>query len=197
MSELKEQNNEQVFDFKTRYPWLRIINLYTGKVDDKWTIETEMPEGWLKAFGEMMCEELDAAIKKAGLEEDFRVLQIKEKYGSLRFYCSHTNDEIGNIISKYELLSSNICLFCGKPDVPMLDIGWISPFCKDCFDTKISDTRPYEKVANDETRMADKLRYRRWSKETGEETIEIDISETAEKIRKRWEERQKEKGEKN
>ncbi len=171
---------------KDKYPWLRIISLYSGKVDDRLTIESEMPEGWYKAFGEMMCEELDAAIKKEGIEDKFCISQIKEKYGSLRFYCSHSSGEIGDIISKYERLSENICLFCGKPDVPMLEIGWISPFCKDCFDTKISDTRPYEKVANGETRMADKLKYRQYSKETGYVDIEIDISETAERIREKW-----------
>ena len=178
--------------YREQYPWLRLENLYTGKIDEELDAMDDMPDGWKLAFGDMFCEEMDAAIRKANLVDDFVVLQVKEKWGFLHFYVSHHTDEINDIIRKYEILSSRICLGCGKPDVSMLNLSWISPLCEDCYNEHISDTRPYSEVSDEDNKMPDVMKYRQYSKEfnpPGWKDFEIDISETAEKIRKRWEER--------
>lgn len=180
-------------EYLDKYPWLRTMNLYTGKVDNDFCALQDLPQGWVDAFGELLCEELDIAIKKAGFQDEFVILQAKEKYGQLRLYHSPSNQEINDIVNKYSLLSENICCICGAVDVPMLTrLGWISPFCEDCFNKHINDTRKYEEVIGKNNKMADTLKYRQYSKEfdsPGWKDFEIDISETAEKIRKRWEER--------
>ena len=179
-------------EYLKKYPWLRTENLWTGQVEENYCALQALPEGWVEAFGEMMCKELDQAIKAANLESDFYILQAKEKWGFLHLYISHNTDEINDIIRKYERLSSNICICCGKPDVSMLNLSWISPICENCYNEHISDTRPYSEVVDEDNRMPDVVRYRQYSKEfdpPGWKDFEIDISETAEKIRKRWEER--------
>ena len=59
-------------------------------------------------------------------------MQIKEKYGSLRWYDSGGNIEImREIIPKYEEESLHTCICCGKL-ATKISKGWISPYCDKC-----------------------------------------------------------------
>ena len=40
-------------------------------------------------------------------------------------------DNVFNVIQKYEDLSWNTCIKCGKP-ATHTSRGWISPYCEDC-----------------------------------------------------------------
>ena len=162
-----------------------------------------MPDGWRNAFGEMMCEEIYNALIKCGGLDDYRIEQIKEKYGCLRWYSSPSYEEVERIIDKYSVLSENICITCGKPDVPMTNNGWLSPFCKKCFTTPADwqkkecpeeverwiqfRTEDWEEYNDeDENKMLDSYTVIGWSKEYGNKTTRYDISATANKIRAKW-----------
>jgi len=185
-----------------RYDWSgEIIEDY----DYTSTYLDDIPVGWKKAFGEMMCEEIKQELIRCNYLDDFRIVQAKEKFGGLRIY---TNGEpvdckVQQIIEKYSTLSENICIVCGKPDVPMTHNGWSSPYCKKCFTTPtdwykkefpnkvdewiknhIEDWEEYNKEENN--KMLDCYHVITWSKETGEKITEYDISETANKIRSKW-----------
>lgn len=75
-----------------RYPFLALRNVWTGEVIDNYDPEEhgtyldQMPEGWKIAFGEQMCEELRNELIKWDYLEEYRIAQVKEKYGSLRWY---------------------------------------------------------------------------------------------------------------
>lgn len=93
-----------------------------------------LPKGWRKIIGIQLCKELKAQIiNEFGWKHLFKykVLQVKEKYGSLRWYDSNTSSAILDIIDKYEDLSYNTCCNCGKP-ATKLSKGWICPYCDDC-----------------------------------------------------------------
>lgn len=116
----------QVFDWINDYP-LQLLHCLTDhtELDD-------MPEGWRKAFGLQMCEEIkQELLKTKGHIYDYRIDQIKEKYGGLRWYDHNTTKAIQDIISKYEAISFRTCISCGKPATKMSK-GWISPYCDDC-----------------------------------------------------------------
>lgn len=87
-----------------------------------------MDKGWRKKFGIQMCKEIKAELKKNNLLYKYRIEQIKEKFGSLRWYDSFTTKEIQNIISKYESISAETCIVCGKP-ATQFTTGWICPYC--------------------------------------------------------------------
>lgn len=94
----------------------------------------EIPEGWRKAFGLQMCEDIREALLCEGgkeLLESYYILQIKEKYGTLRWYDECAPKSVHDIIYKYENLSYHTCINCGKP-ATKLSTGWISPYCDDC-----------------------------------------------------------------
>lgn len=93
-----------------------------------------MPEGWRAAFGEKMCEEIKQALLAEGGEtalHEYRIADIKEKYGSLRWYGYFDSEAVDKIIRKYELISMNTCIVCGK-EATRVTTGWISPYCDEC-----------------------------------------------------------------
>ena len=55
-------------EYSKKYPWLKINSLYSSDGSDYDAMD-DIPEGWRIAFGDLLCEELDAAIKKAGVEK--------------------------------------------------------------------------------------------------------------------------------
>lgn len=63
-----------------------------------------------------------------------RIVDIKEKYGSLRIILSgfvldkDKNEEIMNIISEYEDMSMKVCEICGRPG-RLTRRGWIKAAC--------------------------------------------------------------------
>jgi hypothetical protein len=57
--------------------------------------------------------------------------QVKEKFGSLRFYVNGGNDTTDSLISFAESMSFCTCESCGRPGQPS-DGGWIYVRCDDC-----------------------------------------------------------------
>ena len=180
-------------DYIDKYPWLRLRNLYSGEICKNLDAMDDMPEGWKVAFGDLMLEELDEAIKEEGLEGAFVVEQVKEKFGGLRFYTSPVNEKIDRIIDDYSYLSHNICIECGRPDVPTLNLSWISPFCEDCynkFKDRWRESRSYEEAAGDNpVQMASKREILRSAGEGKIIRITYDTSERAAKIREAYRKR--------
>lgn len=183
-----------------KYPWLMPRDYETDEpLKDfgyTWHNLYDMGRGWWRAFGEMLCEEIQTELARCDCVEKLRIGQVKEKYGELRIYTYGTpnNCNVSEIIEKYTVLSKNICYFCGKPDVPIVCDGWIIPICKDCFITpdkgmewkkkRLEEWDEY--YSDDNIKMADCYHVNTWSKDKGYETTVYDISETANKIRKRY-----------
>lgn len=60
-------------------------------------------------------------------------VQVKEKYGTLRFYVNQSNDTINNWISFAETMSSVTCEECGNPGT-QTGTSWIKTLCISCVD---------------------------------------------------------------
>ncbi len=133
-------------EFAEKYPFL-----FVGTSDDGTEIYTwidSFPEGWWKAFGEKMCEEIQHEIDTDPEASEFCILEIKEKYGELRVYAGGSTNRIEEILDKYSFISRNVCIKCGKPDVPMVYAGWISPWCEDCWRENIAEQQRYLKTVH-------------------------------------------------
>ena len=125
---------------------------------------------------------------------------------SLRWYNNGTpiGCKVLEIIDKYSVLSENICMICGKPDVPMTGDSWFYPLCEKCYctpnDYRKGDMteeelkefwneqkKDWEVWNNEDYKMRDKYTIHRWSKDKDDvEEIIYDISETANRIRNKW-----------
>ena len=92
-----------------------------------------MDYGWRKAFGIQMCKDIRKALLSHGWKYlfQYRITQIKEKFGELRWYDLNSTQDIQDIIHKYEDISAHTCIDCGKPATKM-STGWICPYCDDC-----------------------------------------------------------------
>lgn len=59
-----------------------------------------------------------------------QIAQIKEKFGTLRFYVDNAPDEVLQAIEKAENASASICETCGKPGKLRINGGWWSTRCE-------------------------------------------------------------------
>lgn len=62
----------------------------------------------------------------------FRASQVKEKFGSLRFYMTASTDEMEDIIREAEHKSRVTCEGCGKRG-KIVGGGWLYCRCRECF----------------------------------------------------------------
>lgn len=58
-------------------------------------------------------------------------VQVKEKFGTLRFYIAGGNDKMDSLISFAENLSGCTCEECGRPGTQD-NGGWIKTLCEEC-----------------------------------------------------------------
>lgn len=129
------QRNKELCE---KYFFLVPTNRWTGKVVDdydySYTELDAMPDGWRIAFGEKMCEEIMQELNKIENEKvrfSYRIIQIKEKYGYLRWYTNWSTTGLDDIIRKYEQISERTCIKCGAAATKISN-GWISPYCDGC-----------------------------------------------------------------
>ena len=129
-----------------RYPFLIVHNNWTRipEEDCNYIILDLMPSGWRRAFGLQMCEEIRRILIEYDFLYDYEIVDIKEKYGELRWYDFGAPDEVYNIINKYRKLSKKICICCGQP-ATKISMGWISPWCDKCAD-KLSANTGFESI---------------------------------------------------
>lgn len=81
----------------------------------------ECDPGWDELIFDL-CEKLDF-IKFSGI-----VMQIKEKFGGLRFYVQSATPQDYELIRAAEEKSYKTCEVCGGPGTPT-DKGWIKTVC--------------------------------------------------------------------
>jgi hypothetical protein len=119
----------------------------SGTVSDpyRWVLVERAPGDWLarmtsKLFGEKDEEtsrKCHGSIRRLGFKTFLRwphtglaVQQVKEKFGTLRFYCGGT-EAIHRYIQLAERLSSITCEECGEQGTAN-GSGWISTLCEEC-----------------------------------------------------------------
>lgn len=81
------------------------IPTYPSPLNGKY-IAIDIPLGWEKLVWVL-------SKKLTLLNDNLRVLQVKEKFGKLRFYSARSNEQQDNLIDEYSELSGYICGSCG------------------------------------------------------------------------------------
>ena len=138
MKPCNEENKELI----EKYPFLQPRNVFTDKVSGDYDysyilIKDDIYNGWWDRFGIALCEDIKGILEKADYLDKFRILQCKEKYGTLRIYTGGLPEKIYNEflehMSAWDYISSHTCIVCGKFPVPMRHISWICPYCDEHF----------------------------------------------------------------
>lgn len=94
-------------------------------------IYNQVGQGWTK-----ILESLIEDLFKLGW--DGTILQIKEKFGGLRWYIGNSNEKVFERIAQAEKESYKTCEYCGKKGKLRTDRSWIKTLCDDC-NTKDKD----------------------------------------------------------
>ena len=127
-----------------KYPFMRGQRTFeeqenTGWIDDLYgAFGCECSDGWFDLL-DGLCGEVAAVYDKAGVPVDIIVDQIKEKFGTLRFYYHFASPkekpfrrQIKDIVDKWEERSEETCENCGKPGTLRTDRYWIQTLCDEC-----------------------------------------------------------------
>ena len=180
-----EENKKLIED----YPFLWPVDWNGNKIKDydyKYTFLDDMPIGWKKRFGRLLCEDLKKDLKTCNYLDKYSLCQVKEKYGELRWYSNGVpqSSKESEIISKYGHISGRVCTQCGKFPVPVINNGWIQPLCKDCYEKfhPETSTKSYEDFIIDDSEFNPVLHLTRFSKD-GNEEIFRDTSNIIERMK--------------
>lgn len=93
---------------------------------------TKSPMAWGFSCGDGWFEIIHTACKLISgrkTEIPFIAVQVKEKFGSLRFYYSGGDEYCDGVISMLEAISSRTCEVCGERGKIRTDGGWYQTLC--------------------------------------------------------------------
>ncbi len=110
-------------------------------------------DGWF-AILQNMCLRIEKEIGDSqSLIDNFKFVQIKEKFGLLCVYFSGANQAIITIVKEAEEESSKTCEVCGSSDNvttgPMKGPGWITTKCGECRERKTPVDNAYRRHISD------------------------------------------------
>lgn len=88
----------------------------------------EHDDGWFELEWKL-CEDLEKLV-----EPDYKLMQIKEKFGTLRWYDCGANAEAAKRIRQAEDESSNTCEVCGNPASLCTAGYWVKTLCEFCLE---------------------------------------------------------------
>ena len=107
----------------------------------------ECDSGWHPIIQELI--DILQHMKENHMEDyDFELMQVKEKYGGLRFYVSSETDDVSNLIQRYEIYSEHICEVCGVfyTTKNRSFNGWYKTLCDKCAKKYVKGTLYQNKI---------------------------------------------------
>ena len=104
-------------------------DIYKSPKESNMAFGIECGDGWFNLL-DTLCEEITAYLKGKKTPPVIAT-QIKEKYGTLRFYYIGGDDYIDTLVEAAEKLSEKICEECGKSG-EIYDKGWVYCRCESC-----------------------------------------------------------------
>lgn len=124
-----------------------------------------METGWRKRFGIQMCKDIRNQLIRDYFEYnflkgfkktftfllfDFRIMQLKEKYGELRLYTNWATPKVFDIIEYYSEKSQHICFNCGKDaDIVTSINSYRLPYCRECFGDSMKEIEEYRDITGE------------------------------------------------
>jgi len=119
---------------QTRHLFDTFPRLYRGKDE---SIKTNLipfgfdcGSGWYNILF-LLSKKIDACCKDLDDDQYPKALQVKEKWGTLRFYVGGGTDKIYDYIDMAEQMSAVTCEECGWLGKTR-DTRWVRTLCEDC-----------------------------------------------------------------
>jgi len=90
----------------------------------------ECGDGWYWLI-DHLCSQLQWDVDR-NKRPQLEAVQVKEKFGTLRFYADGSDDYQEGMIALAEFMSASICEICGSTDKVKQTTGWITTLCPKC-----------------------------------------------------------------
>jgi hypothetical protein len=153
MGDWKERNptifqklyNRILFWLQLRYAYFRKFRHINGV--NPYHFGFECGDGWRGILGELITKIKELDEKSGAVTE---VIQIKEKFGGLRFYpLLGANTEVWKLITDYEQKSYEVCEFTGSTvDVGMWKYGWMMTMSREYAIEYYNKLKKENRIAN-------------------------------------------------
>ena len=123
------------------YPFVEINMPDDNPYKYSFTWLDDIPGGWRKAFGIILCDEILDVCKTYDINpKEIQFIDIKEKYGGLDIWFNFYNENLSNevtdalyaIVLKYRDLSEMYCMNCGEKGKITSYKGWVCTLCEKC-----------------------------------------------------------------
>lgn len=123
-------NEKLTKELKEQFPFLQTKEKEKHSVS-LFLFGFECDDGWFYLIRDL-CEE----ITKLNIPQ-YKVYQVKEKFGGLRFYGSipsefHHREKLLRLIWTFESASYTLCELCGKGGSVYSRRGWMKTLCDTC-----------------------------------------------------------------
>lgn len=141
---MKEKLEKELFE---KYPKIfRQKDLPMTQTCMCWGIDCG--DGWYKIIDQLCAciqSHVDSNVRQAEYKAkdtdakvnplDFQIeaVQVKQKFGGLRFYTNGYDDYVRGAISVASCMSYNTCEECGSTNDIKQTTGWITPLCPKCY----------------------------------------------------------------
>lgn len=159
-----------------KYPFLKKDDNEKTKNHSTWL--DDMPIGWRFAFGELLCEDIQKVIEEEHIR-NYQIMQIKEKFGELRWYAINSSERIEDIIDIYTYISRHICSNCGEITNLCNLNGYIIPICQNCF-SELNVVGEYEEYVKEKPKTTQTVKIFKNGKYFDKD---IDLTPTLERIK--------------
>lgn len=91
----------------------QLKNKYSNLYDSSFTFSCS--DGWYDIIADAsFLINQASSLLPIELQNQIKMVQIKEKFGTLRIYTNHTTPFIDGVIACAELFSGRVCEFCGE-----------------------------------------------------------------------------------
>ena len=113
------------------FAWVKRHGIGPGMSDRYDDLHYSGFDGWVgRGWVEQILEPLAVDLKALGWSG--RVRQIKEKFGTLRFYVDADDTKIRARIAVAAAASANVCEDCGQAGARVTVAGWVRALCRAC-----------------------------------------------------------------
>lgn len=102
----------------------------TKKYENILSCPIECDNGWLDIIN-YACWHINRRVYNMNYT-NFKIVQIKEKFGSLRIYTTSSDDYINGVVAMAASMSMCICVVCGNKGSTRADRRWVSTLCDEC-----------------------------------------------------------------
>ena len=96
------------------------INQLKNRIKSPYSPFIDVDEGWYQIV-------IDCHKELEAIDPDYELCQVKEKFGSLRYYYDPSDlsfrDAMDAVVAKYQKMSEQTCEVTGEPGVLMKSIG--------------------------------------------------------------------------